>query len=142
MNQTPLLLQVDACDGMWPGLGKAASHTVQADTSATTGTHARHFCHSQVVCELRGRGQSLVNLIDEVVQKEAPNRQMQISFRKEVKTINREHFLKVEKLYEKHTGAQDPDKKLFLLRLFCMLMRYESIGGAGYQAAIPPNPKP
>ena len=67
---------------------------------------------------------------------------MQISFRKEVKTINREHFLKVEKLYEKHTGAQDPDKKLFLLRLFCMLMRYESIGGAGYQAAIPPNPKP
>ena len=51
-------------------------------------------------------------------------------------TINREHFLKVEKLYEKHTGADDPNKLLFMERLFCMLMRYESIGGPGYQVSF------
>ena len=53
-------------------------------------------------------------------------------------TINREHFLKVEKLYEKHTGADDPNKLLFMERLFCMLMRYESIGGPGYQVSLLP----
>ena len=79
------------------------------------------------------------SFVDEVQQREAQNRQMQICWKDDVLTINREHFLKVEKLYEKHTGADDPNKLLFMERLFCMLMRYESIGGPGYQVSMLPK---
>ena len=37
---------------------------------------------------------------EQVVQKEAPNRQMMICWKDEVMTINREHFLKVRTPHE------------------------------------------
>jgi len=71
--------------------------------------------------------------IPEVTEKELQNRQIQIMWRDTMLVINRDHYLKVKRMYDE----QGNDPQLFLVRLFCLLQRYESIGGAGYQAAIP-----
>eukprot|EP00802_Teleaulax_amphioxeia_P013471 Tamp_13522.p1 GENE.Tamp_13522~~Tamp_13522.p1 ORF type:complete len:249 (+),score=55.01 Tamp_13522:99-845(+) len=114
------------------GLDPAESEQICNDLSSAASEAV------QVVHDLRSETtRNPTSFVDEVQQKEAQNRQMLICWKDDVLTINREHFLKVEKLYEKHTGAEDPKKILFVVRLFCMLMRYESIGGPGYQAAVP-----
>jgi len=69
----------------------------------------------------------------EVQEKETPQRQLQIIWRDTTLLINREHYLKIQKLYV----LGNHDSELFKVRLFCLLHRYETIGGAGYQAAVP-----
>ncbi|EKX49644.1 hypothetical protein GUITHDRAFT_135823 [Guillardia theta CCMP2712] len=64
-----------------------------------------------------------------VTEKELQNRQIQIMWRDTMLVINRDHYLKVKRMYDE----QGNDPQLFLVRLFCLLQRYESIGGAGYQ---------
>eukprot|EP00456_Euglypha_rotunda_P014811 TRINITY_DN14700_c0_g1_i3.p1 TRINITY_DN14700_c0_g1~~TRINITY_DN14700_c0_g1_i3.p1 ORF type:complete len:258 (+),score=26.61 TRINITY_DN14700_c0_g1_i3:138-911(+) len=52
--------------------------------------------------------------------------------------LNEWHYQKVKRLYEEHSGKIDSNNAhLFARRLWCMLARYDTIGGAGYQAAIP-----
>lgn len=48
--------------------------------------------------------------------------------------INREHFQKLRQLYDRACPSE-PD--LFLVRLFCLLQRYDSLGNPGLQVSVP-----
>jgi len=52
--------------------------------------------------------------------------------------INELHYQKLKRLYEVHTETVTANNVTkFARRLWCLLARYDTIGGAGYQAAIP-----
>eukprot|EP00285_Hemiselmis_virescens_P014777 CAMPEP_0173400934 /NCGR_PEP_ID=MMETSP1356-20130122/49470_1 /TAXON_ID=77927 ORGANISM="Hemiselmis virescens, Strain PCC157" /NCGR_SAMPLE_ID=MMETSP1356 /ASSEMBLY_ACC=CAM_ASM_000847 /LENGTH=345 /DNA_ID=CAMNT_0014360969 /DNA_START=1 /DNA_END=1038 /DNA_ORIENTATION=+ len=73
------------------------------------------------------------SFIDDVCEREGANRQIQVIYKDKQLIINREHYAKLQNLYSQ-AGS---DMRLFRVRLFCLLQRYESIGGTGYQAAAP-----
>ena len=55
--------------------------------------------------------------------------------RREYHTINRIHYNKLWLLFQSASGSKD--EQLFHEKLFLILQRYASLGGHGYQAALP-----
>lgn len=88
----------------------------------------------EVIVNFRKKsGRTPASFIPEVEEREWANRQVQIVWRDRQLVINRDHYNKLERMYIQ--AGSDP--RLFRVRLFCLLQRYESIGGTGYQASAP-----
>ena len=50
-------------------------------------------------------------------------------------TVSDAHYKKLKMLYDDNEGSDD--EQAFLRALFCLLCRYDALGGAGYQCALP-----
>ena len=61
---------------------------------------------------------------------------MQIIWRDASLSVNRDYYQRLKDLYARHCPGQ-PD--LFLVRVFCMLQRYESLGCVGLQVRFQPD---
>jgi phosphorylated CTD-interacting factor 1 len=89
---------------------------------------------AQVIVDFKKKStRNAASFIPEVEEREWANRQVQIKWKDRQLVINREHYNKLLNLYTQ--AGSDP--RMFRVRLFCLLQRYESIGGTGYQASAP-----
>eukprot|EP01103_Thecamoeba_quadrilineata_P021531 TRINITY_DN9924_c0_g1_i2.p1 TRINITY_DN9924_c0_g1~~TRINITY_DN9924_c0_g1_i2.p1 ORF type:complete len:370 (+),score=75.59 TRINITY_DN9924_c0_g1_i2:903-2012(+) len=59
--------------------------------------------------------------------------QIRVQWNRTALYLNRRHYERLQALYSTHCGEMDKFKR----RLFCLLTRYEALGGPGYQAATP-----
>lgn len=111
---------------------------MQEAEGAYTGEYATNLCHR--LCD-----ESLNGIHElEVLYKNTPNKsvtcedanhfQNRLTYNETHVYVSKIHYARLERMYVKHCG-DDADKKHFLRRLFCLLVRYETLGGPMYQCS-------
>ncbi|KAL3666190.1 hypothetical protein V7S43_008978 [Phytophthora oleae] len=62
---------------------------------------------------------------------------VEVCYKKKKLELNDEHFRKLKRLYYREITSENEQE--FRCDLFCMLLRYYTLGGDAYQAAVPPQ---
>ncbi|GBG29404.1 Phosphorylated CTD-interacting factor 1 [Hondaea fermentalgiana] len=73
-----------------------------------------------------------------LVRAKRANGEYKLRYRSEEVTVRPTHLMKLAQTdLEAEHGARELESQEFLRAAFCVLMRYETFGGAGFQAALP-----